>query len=295
MITRLRDRWAESTLRDLFEDGSTGAFPMPSKLLATALEESHEVGDSYYELAELDRAVARALAEQGPSETSPNPKVEALLGDGFESRVSDYLAAETQSSAAAWVAFAAIVAAMLIVVLGPLQSADEVPESDYTVRGPEAPARSIANLLCIKDSEVLVQPDGRRASCSIDAIFQPTFRDEGARGLYLAVFAIGPDGTTIPIVPNPADTAAFQMEANGAEQTIGPPRELAANYQPGVSHVFFVGSDKELGWEAFEPLLQSLDGTVAVDLGSIRDEATARLGTRPELVMEIPFVIQAAQ
>lgn len=297
MFQKVREKWADATLRELFERGESGVLSMPPKMLADTLEESGVVGDSYYEFAELDRTLARALAEgPGPEETAPNPAAEALLDDGFEDRVSHYLKSGARdASGAAWAAFAAIVVAMLFVVIGPLRGTpenDPIDES-YLVRGPDADARTIANLLCIDGDEVLVRPDGIEASCSLDAIFQPTFRDERARGLSMVVFAIGPDGSAIPIIPNPAQTDAHRLEAHGGEQTIGPPRSLAVNYGVGTTRVFFLGSVHAIDWTAVAPLLDELEGGADLDQSSIRAAATATLGFRPDLLREIPLHLSA--
>ena len=295
MFRKVKEKWAVATLRDLFERGESGALSMPPEMLAETLEESVVVGDSYYEFAEL----ARSLAEKpGPEETAPNPAAEALLDDGFEDRVSEYLKSGARDpSGAAWAAFAAIVVAMLFVVIGPMRdttpsSQDPIDES-YTVRGPDVDARTVANLLCIDGDEVLVRPDGIEANCSLDAIFQPTFRDEQARGLSMVVFAIGPDGNAIPIVPNPAQPAAHRLEAHGSEQTIGPPRSLAAHYSVGTTRVFFLGSVHALDWLIVAPLLDEIEGAVALDQSSIRVAATATLGFRPDLLREVPLHLSA--
>lgn len=299
MLKNVRDKWAESTLRDIFETGTPGAFSIPPSWLANALEESAEVGDSYYELAEMDRLVATGVGHRNAPDTVVESATDALLEDGFESRVAGFMGGEQErASAASWIALGAILAAMLLLVLGPaglLPGSSE--DTDYTVRG-EGDARVYGNVLCIYSDEVLVRPDAQAAACPLDGVIQPTFRDEQARGLYLAVFAFGPDGATTALIPNPSSPESFQMEANGHEQTVGPPRQLDLNYRIGESRIVYVAADKPLDWAVMQPVLAGLDGATPPqqsNITSIGNRVAANLGSPPELVTQIPLAVTAPE
>ncbi len=299
MLKNVRDKWAESTLKDIFETGRPSAFSIPPKWLEQALEESPEVGDSYYELAEMDRLVATGLGQKNAPDTVSESATDALLEDGFESRVAGFMEGEQERAhAASWIALAAILTAMLLLVLGPagLLPGSE-PDADYTVRG-DGDARAIGNVLCISSGEVVDPPESSTLSCPLDGVIQPMFRDEEARGLDLAVFAFGPDGATIPIVPNPAAPQSFQLAANGLEQTVGPPRQLELNYALGESHIVYIAADKPLDWAVMQPVLRGLDAATSPDRFtpmSLGTRVAANLGARPQVITQLPLVITVPQ
>lgn len=262
-IDLLLNPWARATLRRLFV-GDVPWWAMPGGWLRRQVGRDDRVADTWYALADYDRAAGDGLYP------TPTDADRALRVRGFKTRALAYFEGHGAPSRAP--ALGALVVACAALALVVLPSSTPTPSGPgggdvFMPRGPDADASLHVDMLCLNaDGELIARAAVNTTPCPIGGVAQPVVTDEAAAQRYVAVFIVQPgtDARVTPMVPNPGETAAVRLDAIGTEQRVGPARRLAVNYTPGAGHAVFVVDDEPLPWARVRAMLDRTTATLSV-------------------------------